>query len=164
MAQVKDLPQHSIFFYGTLMHSSILSRVLSRPVSSLIIRPATLANHARHQVKHADYPAVITASESFYLTSRSDCSVDGTLVQGLTESDIRFLDAFEGEEYERIIVTVSTGEEETEAYVYKWVAGLGQLSERLWLYEDFLREKASRWVGKEGEEEYKEADALRGAI
>ena len=168
MASVKsDLPQlETMFFYGTLINAQILARVLARPISSLIVSPATLPNYCRHHVKGADYPAVITAEESLTIRPfNEDLNVQGTSVQGLTSRDIRFLDAFEGDEYERIAVQVSTSAGDQWAYVYRWIGGLRNLSPDLWKYEDFLRDKAHRWVGTSRDEaEYRDADMLRQAI
>ncbi|KAF2191700.1 hypothetical protein K469DRAFT_718727 [Zopfia rhizophila CBS 207.26] len=169
---------HTAFFYGTLMAPPVLHRVIwgntSPPEiqkSALKIRPAILHKFQRHKVKHADYPAILPAN--------STTSVRGTLVTGLTNGDIWRLDIFEGCEYERRKVRVRlldmsaeaggegtiegvgdvrTREEEqiegkeVEAEVYVWTAGKHRLEPEEWDFGVFVREKMSKWVGREATE------------
>lgn len=88
------------------MAPSVLTRVIgpdpvpfstnSRPQPPTF-RPGLLLEHRRHRVKRADYPAVRPCTAS---------SVRGTLVDGLTDVDLRRLDIFEGQEYQRQDVRV----------------------------------------------------------
>ncbi|PCH42564.1 hypothetical protein WOLCODRAFT_102363 [Wolfiporia cocos MD-104 SS10] len=94
----------SAFFYGTLLHPSILRRVIGHEGQQLKICPALLLEHTRHQIKHADYPAVVPYSKSRQLfgeTGRDltpeERTVRGTLVTGLSKEDIELLDIFEGD-------------------------------------------------------------------
>ncbi|KAG7451186.1 uncharacterized protein BT62DRAFT_990816 [Guyanagaster necrorhizus] len=96
---------HSAFFYGTLMHPKILTKVIKNDGSHLEICPAVLLEHTRHKVKSEEYPGVIPFSQgqTFFdreLTQEEKC-VRGTLVHGLTNMDILLLDVFEGTEYTR---------------------------------------------------------------
>lgn len=137
---------------------------------SLRIRPAILHRHQRHKVKNADYPAILPANMSTL--------VRGTLVEGLTDGDIWRLDIFEGYEYERRKVSVRVLEqsetgpgattegmgdvtvkeennvegEEVEAEVYVWTAGKHRLEPEEWDFSEFIRDKMSRWVGREAAE------------
>ncbi|RPD61226.1 hypothetical protein L226DRAFT_560363 [Lentinus tigrinus ALCF2SS1-7] len=105
---------HSAFFYGTLLHPSILRRVIGHDGGQLQICPALLLEHTRHKIKHADYPAVIPYTKSkelFASAGHADLSpeertVRGTFVQGLNDQDIHLLDLFEGDEYTRENVDV----------------------------------------------------------
>ncbi|KAF2201030.1 hypothetical protein GQ43DRAFT_48671 [Delitschia confertaspora ATCC 74209] len=177
---------HTAFFYGTLMAPPVLYRVISstattttyRPKnpnspksnqftkSNLTTRPALLSGYQRHKVKHADYPAIISAAKS--------CTVRGTLVSGLSDADIWRLDIFEGSEYQRISVDVEVlgGEREEDvggvvggngvrdlkkgetvkAEVYVWKAGRSRLEDGQWDFNEFVKEKMSRWVGGKKEE------------
>ncbi|KAF2754671.1 hypothetical protein EJ05DRAFT_479112 [Pseudovirgaria hyperparasitica] len=157
------MASHSAFFYGTLMAPAVLHRVIhgsSNPQpwqrDLLTIRPAMLYGHHRHRVAHADYPAVIPSSEP-------KACVRGTLVTGLTEGDLWRLDIFEGDEYERRnirakILVEEDGEsvetDEVEAQTYIWIAGESLLDETEWDFDEFVRDKMSRWVGAEGDGEY----------
>ncbi|KAF2462736.1 uncharacterized protein BDR25DRAFT_308127 [Lindgomyces ingoldianus] len=172
---------HTAFFYGTLMAPPVLHRVIwgsSKPPtpahSSLLkIQPAILHRHQRHKVKNADYPAILPANMT--------TAVRGTLVTGLTDGDIWRLDIFEGFEYKRRKVRVrvleqqqnSQGEdegevggmghlsqpseanvegEEVEAETYIWVAGKHRLEPEEWDFQEFVRDKMARWVGREAAE------------
>jgi len=100
----------SAFFYGTLIHPKILKRVLQNDARHLHICPAILTDFTRHKVKFADYPAILPYERSKTLLGREltveERSVRGTLVAGLTLQDIRFLDIFEGFQYDRLLVNV----------------------------------------------------------
>lgn len=124
--------------------------------SLLSIRPAILHAHQRRHVKGADYPAVIPSTPA--------SEVRGTLVEGLTDGDIWRLDIFEGDEYERQNVAVRVLEskgragdaehgdvegEEVQAQTYIWIAGEQRLETDEWDFEHFVKEKMSRWVGRE---------------
>jgi gamma-glutamylcyclotransferase (GGCT)/AIG2-like uncharacterized protein YtfP len=157
---------HTAFFYGTLMAPKVLHRVCYGPSvplsttqhSALNVRPALLKSYRRHRVRGADYPAIMAAQES---------TVRGALVTGLTDGDIWRLDIFEGEEYQRRKVKVRAitdqGDmnvepteaqlgDEVEAETYIWIAGRQLLDDNEWDFEEFVREKMSRWVGSGGEE------------
>ncbi|KAI0714347.1 hypothetical protein C8T65DRAFT_573437 [Cerioporus squamosus] len=105
---------HSAFFYGTLLHPSILRRVIGHEGDQLQLCPAILLEHTRHKIKHADYPAVLPYSkgrELFASAGHAELppeqrTVRGTFVQGLNDHDIHLLDLFEGDEYTRENVEV----------------------------------------------------------
>lgn len=166
---------HTAFFYGTLMAPPVLHRVIwgqSTPptpahASLLRIRPAILHSHQRHRVRNADYPAILP-------TPSATSSVRGTLVEGLTDGDLWRLDIFEGSEYARQKVCVRVLEqeeesgggignvsqveraniegEEVDAESYIWIAGAGALESEEWDFAEFVRDKMSRWVGREAAE------------
>lgn len=128
--------------------------------SLLSIRPAILHAHQRRHVKGADYPAVIPSTQ--------ESEVRGTLVEGLTDGDIWRLDIFEGDEYERKDVRVRVLEskgragdaehrdvegDEVSAQTYVWIAGEHRLESDEWDFDHFVKEKMSRWVGREAADE-----------
>ncbi|KAF9048628.1 hypothetical protein BJ165DRAFT_1461208 [Panaeolus papilionaceus] len=96
---------HTAFFYGTLMHPKILQRVIKNDGSHLECCPAVLMDFTRHKVKGADYPGLIPYSKGLGLFKHplilEEKSVRGTVVKGLTDSDLEALDCFEGDEYIR---------------------------------------------------------------
>ncbi|KAF9485203.1 hypothetical protein BDN70DRAFT_679573 [Pholiota conissans] len=96
---------YNSFFYGTLMHPKILKAVIKNDGSHLQLSPAVILDYTRHKVKGADYPGVLPFKRGEKLfthtLSREERSVRGTLVKGLTEQDIKYLDEFEGTEYTR---------------------------------------------------------------
>ncbi|GFZ51325.1 LOW QUALITY PROTEIN: hypothetical protein JCM24511_09085 [Saitozyma sp. JCM 24511] len=108
---------HEFFFYGTLCHPSILSRVLGRKCENLLFQDALLPDYTRHHVKDEDYPAVVGRHQTTELLERGDpgtifliedYNTRGTLVKGLTYEDMHALDIFEGPEYSRVRLPVQT--------------------------------------------------------
>lgn len=172
---------HSAFFYGTLMAPAVLYRVCygtSQPSnfqkSLLSIRPALLSGFQRHKVKHADYPAIVPVTTLQQKQGKEKDSdepcVRGTFVSGLTDGDIWRLDIFEGDEYARRDVKVallhnddSPSKTKEEAQTYVWIAGEDQLEEGEWDFDEFVREKITRWVGNAGEPEYAGRESIRGS-
>ncbi len=94
---------NNLFAYGTLMWPEVLEGVIGRRLKG---RPATLTGFLRLRVIGEHYPAVIPSPGD---------EVDGLLYDGLTDTDFRHLDRFEGEEYDR--VTVCIGHVSVEVYV-----------------------------------------------
>jgi len=92
------------------MHPQILKRVIGNDGTHLRIYSAILLDYTRHQIKHADYPAVIPYSHSKSMFDRElspeEKSVRGSLVTGLSEAEVLLLDVFEGDEYVRNLVPV----------------------------------------------------------
>ncbi|KAJ6531828.1 hypothetical protein B0H19DRAFT_457804 [Mycena capillaripes] len=166
------MPPKSAFFYGTLMHPKILRRVIGNDGTHLQICPAVLLNFTRHKVKFADYPGIVPYSEGRALfdeeLDREACSVRGTMVTGLTKSDMAFLDIFEGDEYTREKVEVHPLENlvdlaeyvmdtathslpadlpeaaEVETYVF---GKIGRLMPDIWDFDDFVQKNAWKWYG-----------------
>ncbi|KAK7033155.1 hypothetical protein R3P38DRAFT_2921074 [Favolaschia claudopus] len=164
------------------MHPKILKRVIGNEGSHLQICQAVLLNFTRHKVKSADYPGIIPYSEGRVLfddeLDREACSVRGTMVTGLTPSDTRRLDYFEGGEYDRKKVAVHPLEDlvclsdyemptvkpsalppdsdlpgavEVETYVFY---NISYLKAEIWDFDDFCKKNAAKWYGPE----YRETD------
>ncbi|OBT67462.1 hypothetical protein VE03_03069 [Pseudogymnoascus sp. 23342-1-I1] len=158
------------FVYGTLMVPQILYRVcyntenpLPEVVSHLRLTPALLRNYSRRKVLRADFPGII---------AQTNHSVLGTVISGLTNEDVKWLDHFEGDMYKRVHVEVQVLEaevfdahgnikqEELEkvkatkegernmvtAETYVWDLGEHRLEKGEWLFADFRREKMKNWV------------------
>lgn len=84
------------------MHPSVLTRVLGCSPTHVRARDALLADHARLHVKSADYPAVVRAADAAKVLKREldeeqEAKTRGTVVEGLTDADLDFLDTFEGD-------------------------------------------------------------------
>ncbi|EMD33337.1 hypothetical protein CERSUDRAFT_160235 [Gelatoporia subvermispora B] len=168
---------YTAFFYGTLLHPKILQGVIGHPGQDLQICPALILEHTRHQIKHADYPAMLPYTQSSALFSQElkvdDRTVRGTLVKGLSDSDIALLDQFEGDEYTLEKVQVhplkpfkplsSSSPNDIpldppplppldelpapiEAKTYIWAGKLSDLRPDLWEYADFMRYNAAKWI------------------
>lgn len=68
------------------------------------------------------------------------------------------------QEYTRTAVSVhplSPQSQPQPSHVYLWTDPLSRLAPELWTFEQFLRDKAHRWVGVAGEKEYAEVDRRR---
>ncbi|KAJ7285018.1 hypothetical protein C8J57DRAFT_1290165 [Mycena rebaudengoi] len=167
----------SAFFYGTLMHPKILKRVIGNDGTHLEICPAVLLKFTRHKVKYADYPGIIPYSAGRTLFAadldREACSVRGTMVTGLTASDMQLLDVFEGSEYTRDAVHVHplaplvdlaryeitpattaaplppdaalADPVAVDTYVYRDMANLMR---DVWDFDDFVEKNAWKWYGE----------------
>jgi hypothetical protein len=131
-------------------------------VSHLRFTPALLRNYSRRKVLFADYPGII---------AQKSHTVLGTLISGLSDTDVRRLDFFEGSMYERVVVEVEALEAEVfdgegnindkemekvkaseegerkmvKAETYVWCLSEG-LEEEEWSFADFRREKMKDWV------------------
>jgi len=83
------------------MHPLILKRVIGHEGSDLQICPAILLDYTRHHVQHADYPGILPYSQSVSLfkedLEREERCVRGSLVTGLSDTDLHLLDEFEGD-------------------------------------------------------------------
>ncbi|KAF7312370.1 Phosphoric monoester hydrolase [Mycena indigotica] len=163
----------SAFFYGTLMHPRILTRVIGSAGAHLRIAPAVLLGYTRHKVRYADYPGIIPNTDD----DDETCSVRGTLVTGLTPRDVQFLDTFEGSEYKRQKVAVhvlaaavalsdytmpaaapaplparaalpAPGEAETYVYIDR-----GGLLPDVWDFAEFVAENAWKWYDSHPDED-----------
>ncbi|KAF8962793.1 hypothetical protein BDZ97DRAFT_1662492 [Flammula alnicola] len=171
---------YTAFFYGTLMHPKVLKAVIKNDGSHLQLCPAVLLDYTRHKVKGEDYPGVVPFDRGIKLfthtLSQEERSVRGTLVNGLTEKDIKFLDIFEGTEYIReklqahplgsfTDISAHAMDEETlvpahppplpvpsdlsntiEAETYIYVHEIN-LEAELWSFEDFVKNNAWKWFG-----------------
>ncbi|KAK7545064.1 uncharacterized protein J3D65DRAFT_611650 [Phyllosticta citribraziliensis] len=169
-----------------VIHGTTTPSALQRQVSPLRTYPALLPHHVRHRVRGCDYPAVLPAATPTSSAEEDASSVRGTLVTGLTAADLWRLDRFEGDEYERRPVdavilgpgTSTADDADTpqqqqqqppsiphhpaaavvRAETYIWVAGADKLEPREWDFDEFVREKLSRWTGDDGEKEYADVD------
>ncbi len=119
----------ALFAYGTLMCDEIMQRVCGQQLQSI---PARLTGYQRWQVLAEEYPAIVAAAGQ---------SVNGVLYDGLNAEGWRRLDAFEGDEYQRMSldVLVEGGLCRADVYVFQQDR-LHRLSEQPWDFEAFLRE------------------------
>lgn len=97
-----------VFVYGTLMYEAVAARVVSGRYRQ---KPGTLRGYRRCPLQGEDYPAII---------SEEGMSVPGIIWLDVNEEDLVRLDAFEGDEYDRVQVIVE-GENgvRVEAHVYR---------------------------------------------
>nr|GAT60716.1 predicted protein [Mycena chlorophos] len=139
-------------------------------------------DYTRHKVQYADYPGIVPWSVFAEEHNREACSVRGTLVTGLSESNIEFLDIFEGSEYRRqkvpvhplddlvplleyempLSTSVSPLPEELRAAVevdtYVYLNPRGLLPD-IWSWEVFVEQHASQWYGDQDGSSDEEVDS-----
>lgn len=118
-----------LFAYGTLMCGDIMQVAAGCVPSSA---SAILCGYSRRRVKDAAYPAIISEATGI---------VEGRLYCNLPVSAWECLDRFEGDQYERVAVTVTTDHDKLiDAQTYAWKsAGLHYLDKCDWNFEAFLR-------------------------
>ena len=126
------------FTYGSLMWADIMARVCGREFAG---EPASLAEHRRHPVRGQDYPGLRAAPGGL---------VPGQLYRDVDAGAWARLDAFEGEEYERVGVVVALADGSMlPAQVYRFRAGF---AERLlhgdWDADAFAREGRQRFIAR----------------
>jgi gamma-glutamylcyclotransferase (GGCT)/AIG2-like uncharacterized protein YtfP len=85
-----------VFTYGTLMFPPVWHEVTG---SLAFGKAATLVGFERRALRGRTYPGLVEAP---------DGSTEGILYVDVSETALRRLDAFEGDEYERATVTVQT--------------------------------------------------------
>jgi gamma-glutamylcyclotransferase (GGCT)/AIG2-like uncharacterized protein YtfP len=124
------------FTYGSLMWADIMARVCGREFAS---EPAVLAGHRRHPVHGQDYPGLRPAAGH---------QVAGRLYLDVDAAAWARLDAFEGEEYERVEVQVRLADgRAVAAQVYRFRAAFAQrLLPGDWDADAFEREGRQRFL------------------
>lgn len=126
------------FTYGSLMWADIMARVCGAEFAS---EPASLAGHARHPVRGQDYPGLRPADAGL---------VPGRLYREVDAAAWARLDAFEGDEYERVLVDVTlAGGAVVPAWVYRFRAEVaGRLLPGDWDVAAFEREGHARFTAR----------------
>ena len=124
----------NLFTYGSLMFDEVWQRVVRGHYRSSI---ETLRGYARHQVRDEDYPAVIRAPDA-------PAPLQGRLWRAVDAADPARLDAFEGEDYERISVTTESGVQ-AGLYLYRRSE---RILEKDWDPQHFEREGMARFLAR----------------
>jgi gamma-glutamylcyclotransferase (GGCT)/AIG2-like uncharacterized protein YtfP len=99
---------NELFCYGTLCAPEIIRGLIGRvPAARLALLPA----FACYRVSGKTYPGVVADQSS---------STEGFLYSGLTDAELKKLDAYEGGEYlrRRQTVITSPGRQSVQAWVY----------------------------------------------
>ena len=125
------------FTYGSLMWADIWSVVCGRSHPAV---DAELRGYARHPVRGEDYPGLALAAQ--------DARVSGQLYLDVDEASLARLDAFEGEEYERFVVTVQLADGSSrDAFCYRFCGdSAGRLLPSEWDPAAFEREGKARFM------------------
>lgn len=116
---------YSLFIYGSLCAPALRRHLLGRDVE---VENAWLTGYRAYYLKHQIYPGLRRAAGAV---------TPGLLILGLSHSEMRRLDAYEGELYDRHIRVVRQGFRRSRAWVYSLRAShRSQLSKRLYQYNE----------------------------
>ena len=127
-----------IFVYGTLSSPNVVQTLLGKTIPTPF-RPAWIENYSRHPVRGHLFPGMIP---------NQGRQVHGCILENLSALDIRLLDWFEGEEYERETIQIYISEASNveksslihaETYIWKphLLNELDQSKE--WSYDNFCK-------------------------
>lgn len=100
---------NALFAYGTLIDPDFFRAVTRADCDCLSAR---LAGYARYPVRGADYPGICPEDGRY---------VDGVIYLGIPEMAWQRLDAYEGDEYERVRVRVTMQADDQAREVYAYV-------------------------------------------
>lgn len=121
---------YNVFVYGTLLLPNIMEAVIGASYESL---PATLEGYRRCRIKNEVFPGI---------TSDPETNTKGKLYIGIDARALKLLDAFEGDLFDRQLLSVSADNgDRYQAYVYvvpDWNAG--HLSEESWSLKTFMQD------------------------
>ena len=132
-----------VFVYGSLMAEEVISKLISRVPKH---KKAFVLGYKRHKLKSKPYPAAypspLPPSSSPPSPSSSFESKINGLLLFINENEEKILDEFEGEEYEKKIVSAVALNEKNEQeiigasiYIYRDENEL--LKEEEWNFDDF---------------------------
>ncbi len=125
---------HRLFVYGTLRHPPLIEALVGHRLDA---RPATLSGHRAARLRGRAYPGLVVDPAS---------EADGALVE-VDDAGLDVLDRFEGDQYTRTPVTVTTAEGAVEAEAYLLTGSTRSLVEpETWDFDDFVSGEASDWV------------------
>jgi gamma-glutamylcyclotransferase (GGCT)/AIG2-like uncharacterized protein YtfP len=126
-----------LFAYGTLLIPELLAQVVGRswPGSR-----AELPGYRRYRLQGKSYPAVVAEAAA---------RVVGLFYPDVTPLELELLDSYEGELYERRLVTVQLGQLPAPAFVYVLEdRSREQLAGGEWDLEWFVREHLPEYLAQ----------------
>lgn len=123
-----------VFTYGSLMFDAVWSRVVAGRYAALAARVDGLRRHA---VRGETYPGAVRAPGA---------SIEGRLYLDVDAADVLRLDAFEGPDYQRVVVPAVTADGATvDAGVYLYLP-TDRLLDADWDVEGFARDGIVRFM------------------
>ncbi|MBN14540.1 MAG: hypothetical protein CMJ15_04870 [Pelagibacterium sp.] len=132
-----------LFVYGTLRDREILEGVLGRAVAQDDLAEARAHGYRTVYYPQRLYPALIGGGEW----------TRGRLISGLGQTDIARLDAFEGAEYRRGEIEVTTEDGTVMAQTYFPAGQIGPDSPR-WSFETWTRLHRPETIGRYRSEDF----------
>ena len=124
--QYKDI---GLFFFGSLISEEMMETVLDHSINKLIYREAILNGYSLQKVKDENYPV---------LFKNQNAKVNGVLVKGLNQKDIRRIQFFEGEDYNLNKMTVEVSGNAEHALICSSTNNIGASKEN-WLFEEWSK-------------------------
>ena len=124
--QYKDI---GLFFFGSLVSEEMMKIVLGHSINKLIYREAILNGYSLQKVKDENYPA---------LFKNQDAKVNGVLVKGFNQKDMRRIQFFEGEDYNLNKMTVEVSGNAEHALVCCATNNIST-SEEKWVFEEWSK-------------------------
>lgn len=118
-----------LFVFGTLRDEDVLAAALGRWLEPGQRQPAVAHGFAAIPYPGRTYPMLRAESGRF---------AEGMLLRGLTAIDLSLLDAFEGEEYRRLAISVEAAGRSEAAEVY-WADIAAPADAPAWSFEDWRR-------------------------
>lgn len=117
-----------LFAYGTLRDREILEGVLGRRVAGADLRDARAIGWRTVYCPQRLYPALVRGTQW----------AEGCLISGIDQTDFARLDAFEGDEYQRGTIEVTSRDGTLMAQTYFPTGEIGSAAP-LWSFEDWTR-------------------------
>ena len=121
--------EHRLFCYGTLQLPEVMKAVIGHTYHGVNAR---LPGYAIYRVKDAVYPGIIEST---------DDETSGILYCGVNDEDLKVLDLFEGELYERRLSQVKTEDGKSyDAWVYVIsIKNKSHLTRETWVLKTFMK-------------------------
>jgi gamma-glutamylcyclotransferase (GGCT)/AIG2-like uncharacterized protein YtfP len=118
----------NVFAYGTLMSEEVWLKVVKTKHKS---KAGTLAGFERKKLTGKTYSGMI---------KKDNTKTEGIIYFDISGEELKTLDSFEGEEYERQKINIFSGDKTIECftYIYKDEYKKNLLSDE-WSFEDFLK-------------------------
>ena len=124
----------NIFVYGTLLSPEIITKLTGKTFKTT---PAVLSGYKKYCVKGCDYPAVIQIDDS--ITS-------GMVLENVDDYSLYVISFYEGNEYEKLKVTINLNDESKEVLVFVWVKGQELLENKEWDFRHFQKNKLKYYI------------------
>lgn len=129
-----------LFVFGTLRDEDIVFAVLGRMLHAGQRQPAVAHGFRAVTFPGETYPVLKPEAGSF---------AEGMLLRGLTPFDLGLLDAFEGEHYRRLALSVEAAGRAEAAEVY-WADTALPESAPAWSFEDWRRNHKAQMLAEAG--------------
>jgi len=125
-----------IFVYGTLKSPEIVKKLTGKLFKT---SPAVLKGYKRYCVKECDYPAVI---------QQNDVETIGLVLENIDDLSLDIISFYEGDEYEKMQLTVNMNGKSTDVLTFVWVNGNELLDKKKWNLQKFEKTSLQYYLNK----------------